>query len=156
MDLPTETLMIAQSQLGVTEHPAGSNRGPQVDQYIRAAGLDPTKGAYAWCASFVTWCVRSAATDLAITPLFRGSPRALGLVNRNPALIIAAPAPNCIAVMDHGGGLGHAFFVTAVSPDGSQLSTLEGNSDVAGSRTGGAVVLRTRATKDIAHFFRIA
>jgi hypothetical protein len=35
------TLNVAMSQVGVMEEPPGSNRGPQVDQYLKAVGLDP-------------------------------------------------------------------------------------------------------------------
>ena len=44
---------------GVTEQPAGSNRGVEVDYFVREAGLDP-KGAYPWCACFVGQIGRQA------------------------------------------------------------------------------------------------
>jgi len=68
-------------QAGVREQPAGSNRGPRVDQYLR--GVDG-KAAYLlqgrrakpspadgwqgnpWCARFVVWCVEQAASALGV------------------------------------------------------------------------------------------
>src|SRR5262245_32730441 len=37
-----------EEQQHVREVPLGSNRGPRVDQYLRAAGIDPTTGSYPW------------------------------------------------------------------------------------------------------------
>ncbi len=52
-----EALAIARTQLGVREHPAGSNWGPQVRLYLKASGIHfPAP----WCAAFVTWCLTRA------------------------------------------------------------------------------------------------
>ena len=53
-DLRLSILQIAQSQIGVREH--GANRGKEVEAYLAATGLG---GGYAWCAAFVTWCVKN-------------------------------------------------------------------------------------------------
>ena len=53
----------ARSQVGVMEQPLGSNRGPQVDQYLLRVGLNPTAGSYPWCAAFVDWCVQAYASE---------------------------------------------------------------------------------------------
>ncbi|MGH7391749.1 MAG: peptidoglycan-binding domain-containing protein, partial [Candidatus Rokuibacteriota bacterium] len=60
---------IAAAEVGVLEQPPGSNRGPRVDQYLRAVGLDPAGGSFAWCAAFVYWCFDQAAHGLG-----RGNP----------------------------------------------------------------------------------
>ena len=51
---------IALHEVGVTEHPAGSNSGPRVHQYQEVTG------AYGapWCASFQSWCFREAAAKM--------------------------------------------------------------------------------------------
>ena len=51
----------------IREQPPGSNRGPRVDEYLRAAGLDPSTGNYAWCAAFVVWCFERAARAMGST-----------------------------------------------------------------------------------------
>lgn len=57
MDLE-KVLEVAVSQDGVKE--TSRNRGPWVDEYIRAAGLDPEKGEYAWCVGLVRWCFKNS------------------------------------------------------------------------------------------------
>lgn len=154
-DLASKSVEIARTKIGVEEVPRGSNRGPDVDIFLReGGGLDPSKGAYAWCASFCSWAIIEAGKALGIQPQFKRSARALGLLEVNKSLVIDAPTENCIAVMDHGGGKGHAFFVTGVN--GDNMNTLEGNSDaLTGSRTGGSVVVRTRLASDCAGFIAI-
>ena len=51
-DLADLALQIAQGQLGQSEQPMGSNRGPMVNEYLKAVGLNP---GYAWCQAFVYW-----------------------------------------------------------------------------------------------------
>lgn len=55
--LAEEVILVAANQVGVTEHPFGSNSGKQVNEYQSATG------AYGapWCGSFVTWCYLRAA-----------------------------------------------------------------------------------------------
>ena len=48
------------------EQPPGSNRGPKVDQYLTAVGLNPAGGSFAWCAAFVYWCFRKASEELGV------------------------------------------------------------------------------------------
>lgn len=52
--LRVAALKRAVTQLGVTEHPPGSNDGPQIREYRRsvAPGLPPGP----WCMYFVHWC----------------------------------------------------------------------------------------------------
>lgn len=56
-------LEFAATQIGVMEHPLGSNRGPEVDEYVRSVGLDP-KGKFAWCVAFTFFCFEKAAGKL--------------------------------------------------------------------------------------------
>ncbi len=51
---------------GEESTPPGSNRGPRVDQYVTAVGLDPSDGSFAWCAAFVYWCFQQAANALRV------------------------------------------------------------------------------------------
>lgn len=50
-------LNIARTQLGVKEHPPGSNWGPRVKTYLASAGI---KSPAPWCAAFVTYCLTRA------------------------------------------------------------------------------------------------
>lgn len=157
LDLASKAIEIARTQVGVEEVPRGSNRGPAVDEYLRSVGLDSSRASYAWCAAFCSWSIAQAAKALGIKPQFRGSAGALRLLEKNPGLILDTPVPNSIFVMDFGKGKGHTGFVYAIDPDGEKLWTVEGNSDSAGSRTGGSVVLLdTRRVSKCAGFLRIA
>ena len=147
-----QALAFAVSQIGVMEEPLGSNRGPHVDQFLRAVGLNPAEGHFPRCIAFVYWCFEQGAQSLT-----RGNPviKTAGVLDHwhqaehqgvprimqaqavdNPALI----QPGFIFAMDFGGGAGHAGFVEEVS-DG-RLITIEGNSNPGGSREGIGVFRR--------------
>lgn len=145
----SRVLDIAGSQIGVLEDPPGSNRGPQVEQYLASAGCLPGDP---WCASFVFWCFREAAKSLNISnPLFRTGSCMNHWNNTSGKKILSAKAinnpsmiqPGFIFIMNHGGGKGHTGIVKSVS-DGYIL-TIEGNTNIAGSREGlGVAELRRK------------
>jgi len=150
--LHTRALQSATSQIGVMEQPPGSNRGPQVDMYLRSVGIDPADGSYAWCAAFVYWCFRDAAQALSVpNPAIRSAgvldcwnrAGAAGVhrissaeANNTPALV----KPGMVFVMSMGSGNGHTGFVEEV--DGVVLTTIEGNTNQGGSREGIGVFRR--------------
>ncbi len=78
-------LQVAETQVGVTEQPPGSNDGPQIAQYRTA-----TQGAYAgapWCAYFVSWCAAEAGSpdrQPGPGPRLRRRDHRLGAVDRPP------------------------------------------------------------------------
>jgi CHAP domain len=140
----------------VREIPKNSNRGPQVDVYLRRAGVDP---GLSWCCAFVYWCFDEAARGLG-----RPNPmvKTAGCLDhwhraaaRGAQCIPAAQAvenpdlvePGMIFVMDHGGGLGHTGVVERVT--GGLLTTIEGNTDGSKTREGGGVYRLTRKVAEI-------
>jgi hypothetical protein len=142
----------ARGQVGVLEVPPGSNRGPRVDEYLRAAGLDPAGGSYAWCAAFVYWCFgKGAAATGRANPLPKTA-GALALWRRAGAAgarqISASEAkatpslvrPGQIFVLATGGGFGHVGLVESVAA--GVLTTIEGNTNDGGSREGVGVFRR--------------
>jgi hypothetical protein len=152
--LLTEVLKVAAAQIGVMEKPPGSNRGPEVDRYLKAAGLDPEQGSFPWCAAFVYFCFNEAAKVLG-----RKNPavRTAGVLDhwhrageKGVARITAASAhmhealirPGHIFVIDTGdpGGAGHTGLVEAVSA--GKLVTIEGNTNDGGGREGIGVFRR--------------
>jgi hypothetical protein len=130
----------------VREMPKNSNRGPQVDGYLRRAGVPP---GYAWCCAFVYWCFDEASKTLALTnpmvktggcidhwnrAVAKGAQRiATRAALADPGLI----KPGMVFVMDHGGGLGHTGLVENVA--GGLITTVEGNTDASRTREGGGV-----------------
>jgi hypothetical protein len=146
-ELIRRMIEIASSQVGVREDPIGSNRGEQVDAYLRRCGLDPEEASYAWCVAFVYWCFDEAANQLGhdndmpktagVHDLWNrlgeaGRTRLTpGQAQRNPELI----KPGMMFFIDTGGGFGHAGIIKAV--EGAVLRTIEGNTtDREGSREG--------------------
>lgn len=155
--LLSKVLEIAASQVGVLEDPPGSNRGPQVEQYLASAGCVPGDP---WCASFVYWCFREASKDLNISnPLVRtGScidhwnrtrgkkTTRLKAVN-NPSLI----HPGSVFIIDHGGGKGHTGIVKSINS--GYIQTIEGNTNISGSREGLGVAELNRKINTISAGF---
>ncbi|MFK8253923.1 CHAP domain-containing protein [Ancylobacter terrae] len=143
-------LTIARGQIGVREEPVGSNRGPQVDLYHRAAGINPAAGNFPWCVSFVQWVFAQAFAGA--SPLFRTagvhalwSKRQTGSITVVPANKASAQTvkPGMVFLLDTGGGKGHAGIVEAVNRSKGTLTTIEGNTNNGGSREGYGVFRRT-------------
>lgn len=150
--LLAKVIQIAKSQVGVMEHPIGTNRGPQVDQYVRSTGHD-SAGGHAWCVCFLYWCFVEAAAALTASNPMPKTAGVLDLWRRagdKGLLRIGRPAavanpelvrPGMIFIIDSGGGYGHAGLVSSVQ--GVTLTTIEGNTtDKTGSREGVGVFER--------------
>lgn len=149
----SEALRIAGMQVGVMESPRGSNRGVDVDRYLRSVGINPNAGSFAWCAAFVFWCFEQASERLGrLNPCIKSAGaldhwRAAGMqgirritpdtAREHPEKIM----PGSVFVLDTGGGHGHVGFVE--HQIGGVLTTIEGNTNVGGSREGIGVFRRT-------------
>ncbi len=141
----------AEADAQVREKPRNSNRGPEVDEYLRRAGVPL---GLAWCCAFTYWCFDEAAAQSGIdNPMYRtagcmahwnnaerhGGTRLLASeAVANPGLI----QPGMVFIMDFGGGLGHTGFIERV--EGGYLHTIEGNTDASQTREGGGVYRLTR------------
>ena len=155
--LAAAALAAARGQVGVREHPLGSNRGPEVDIYLSnvAAGLL----GQPWCMAFVYWCFTQAANQLGVA---NTAPKTASVIaswqkaqNEPKARIVTAaearrdPAkvtPGMVFYIDTGGGSGHTGFVADVI-DG-RLVTIEGNTNDGGTREGIGVFIRSRRRVD--------
>ncbi|SAL31823.1 Putative peptidoglycan binding domain protein [Caballeronia cordobensis] len=162
--LLSQALAVAASQDHQMEVPRGSNRGPMVDEYLRAAGMDPTKGSpdsRPWCMCFMYWVFEQAAQHMnRATPLPKTASchqhwaaaadlANVGRITRQQALdnrnLIQ---PGLIFILDFGGGMGHTGIVESVLPGGA-LQTIEGNTNTDGSRNGvGVFRLQRRKPSD--------
>lgn len=152
--LAAKALELARAALGVTEHPAGSNRGPDVDAYLRTVGLNPERGAYPWCAAFVSTMVQRAAADLGVEYRFHVSASCRALASLNLLREHAGPELGDVFVHLNIDGTGHCGFVESIA-EGGALETIEGNSDAHGSRTGGSVVAGFRRAGYVTHYLRL-
>jgi hypothetical protein len=147
-DLLTEVIKVARSQIGVMEKPPGSNKGPEVNEYLRCVDCPP--GSF-WCAGFVYWCFNEAAKNLnKKNPLFKtggclahwnnskGKKIESKKAIENPSLV----KPGQVFILDHGSGKGHTGIIEKV--EGGIIHTIEGNSNTAGNRNGIGVFSLTR------------
>ena len=144
--LATAALDLARQEVGVREDPRGSNRGPRVDQYLRAVGLSPESGSFAWCAAFVFFCFEQAATAAGrANPVVKTAGvlahwnKAERAGARRITAAQAAREPGMVKtgqifVMDFGGGTGHTGLIAGFRS--GKLVTIEGNSNEGGSREG--------------------
>jgi len=153
-------LSAAASQVGVMEDPPGSNRGPQVDQYLRSVGVNPSTGSYPWCAAFVYWSFERAAARVgAANPVVRtagvlnhwnkaGESGARRILPEELLDDFSLLKPGLIFIMSTGGGKGHTGLVEDFRDD--RLITIEGNTNLPGDREGVGVFRRTgRKISDI-------
>jgi hypothetical protein len=156
------TLAAAASQIGVVESPPGSNRGPQVDVYLRTVGLNPVGQHYSWCAAFVYWCFQQSSNELNLprNPLVKTAgcldhwqratcPKITRQAAiKDPSLL----KPGFIFIIDHGHGAGHTGMVE--SSHGGLLTTIEGNTNQQLSSNGyGVFRLNRRKIADITKGF---
>ena len=146
MSISLAALEIAVAFIGVHEE-GGQNRGPEVDQFLAAVGLDPGNS---WCAAFLYFCFRQAIQRRPVNlapgadyfPPPNPCPRT-GSVLRLWKLSDVAwrdsnPAPGAVYILDHGKGLGHAGIVETADSTGV-LTEISGNTNATGSRNGDSV-----------------
>lgn len=122
------------------------NRGPQIDEWIRRVGLDPTRGAYPWCAAFA-WCmVEDACDELGRRNPLPATASVHGLWDRAPRECRRDdPSPGVLVLHDSGRGRGHVGIVDHIEVD--YIVTVEGNTNQRGSREGDGVYQRRRSLR---------
>jgi hypothetical protein len=135
-------LDVAWTQLGVYEQ-GGSNRGPQVDAFIKFAGHDPA-GDVPWCAAFVVWSLHRAGyrflVTAAVAALWRWA-QSMGMV---VPLEEIQPGDVLVRVKFVGGkSRSHCGFATRSRTAGDVFS-IEGNTSKKNDRNGGRVMERKR------------
>ncbi|MFN0293142.1 C40 family peptidase [Pedobacter helvus] len=135
-----QLLTIAQSQVGVREA-TGNNDGLQVEKYLAYTGN--IKGE-PWCAAFVSWVFGQAGYKQPCTAwspaLF---PKAKQVVTAKPAMVFG------IYFKDKG-RIAHAGLVEKQKDQ--WIYTIEGNTNIAGSREGDGVYRKLRHAKTIAAY----
>ncbi len=116
---------IAESQLGQTEQPPGSNESPTIAQY-RSATAGAVPGA-PWCAYFASWVARQAGEPIgeqgqgagAVSEVWSWAQSAGRAIANGPGVV---PKPGDLIVF----GDEHVGIVRDVLPNG-QIQTIEGN-----------------------------
>lgn len=149
-EIAKKALAMAITQLNVSESPKGSNSGKQVNEYLKAVGLNP---GYSWCMAFVYWCFSEAAQELSVTnPMIKTG----GVMRQwNETSVTrrhSQPQVGDIMILDLGKGLGHTGIVQQV--EGSTIWTIEGNTNDDGAREGYEVARRKRKVSACKGFIR--
>lgn len=153
-DLTKAVIEFARSQVGVMEDPTGSNRGPEVNEYLKAVGLDATGGSYPWCVAFTHYCYSKAAKQLGLNdnPHIRTAgvldhwskaakkPNAVRIKSDSAINSPELVKPGSLFIIDLGKGTGHSGIV--IENANGRLITIEGNTNDNGSREGIGVFLR--------------
>lgn len=134
-----DVAVIAAAEIGITEEPLGSNRGPPFDRYaLRGDVVGP------WCARFVRWCYERAERPLPGNPYDLGNVAAMRARLDAHGALVKDPRPGDIGFVwgrgksDAGSG-NHCFIVERV--EGRNVHTIEGN-------LGHAVVRSVRSLDD--------
>jgi hypothetical protein len=125
-ETPGERIVaIAESQLGQTEQPPGSNESPAIAQYRTAtAGAIPGEP---WCAYFASWVARQAGEPIgeagqgagAVSEVWSWAQSTGRAIANGPGVV---PKPGDLIVF----GDEHVGIVRDVLPSG-QIQTIEGN-----------------------------
>lgn len=136
---------LAAQSIGVMEDPPGSNWGKYVQAYLNSVGINSPA---AWCAAFVNYKVKQAAMELKVAsdwPATGYCPTILAWAKQNKRLL-AKPVPGAVFLVKRNifGGARHTGFVKSVSPDGSYIISVEGNSNDNGSAEGVGVYSNKR------------
>jgi hypothetical protein len=120
-----QIVAIAESQLGQSEQPPGSNEGPAIAQYRSAtAGAAPGEP---WCAYFASWAAHQAGEPLGAQGQGLGSVSQIWSWAQSTGRAVAngpgvVPKPGDLIVF----GDEHVGIVRDVLPSG-QIQTIEGN-----------------------------
>ena len=155
MKLPKAIVAAATAEIGV-EEVNGTNCGPRVDVFKAATNLPPHE-PWPWCAAFVDFCVKEAmeATGVKETATFK-RPKTAGawdLLNwsrkQDNSTQTKEPTSGDIEAGDI---LVFTFSHTGIAtgpPVNGYVPTIEGNSDLQGSREGGVVGRHQRKLSSI-------
>jgi cell wall-associated NlpC family hydrolase len=131
---------IARGELGVREQ-TGNNDGPRVESYLRSVGL---KKGQAWCAAFVSWIYAQAGF---------AKPRSGWSPDLFPSSRLARSAlPGDVLGIYFKAYKRIAHVGLVIKQDGDWMLSVEGNTNLEGSREGQGVYLKKRHRKTICAF----
>jgi hypothetical protein len=150
--LQAKVRQIYMSQIGVREKP--SNSGPQVEKYLKY--VDLPKGN-PWCAAFVCWVLGEAGLE---NPRSGWSPALFGVRhviwdwkqrtrNKEPRTKSQEPGLGDVfgIYFPEKGRIAHVGFVDHW--DGTWMISVEGNTNMAGSREGDGVYRKMRLVSSL-------
>lgn len=156
-----KALFFALREVGVKESPAGSNRGPRVDQYQKADGLKNPDVGYPWCASFINWCFVQAGRPLDELGRSASVGNLLSAARKRGWAHTDRPQRGDLVCFDWGDNVpfdrdwpDHIGFVVSAI-EWPTFQTVEGNTSITSNSNGGEVMRRTRHRRNVEAFIRI-
>lgn len=135
-------LSIAKKEVGTTESPAGSNKVKYNTEYY---GRAVSGSSYPWCCAFVWWVFREAGASKLF---FDGQktaycPTLLNYYKKN-GQIVTDYKPGDIVFFNFSGGTGASHVGICKAWDGTNITTIDGNTGTDNEANGGAVMERKR------------
>jgi len=146
-------LALAREELGVTESPVGSNRVKYNTEYY---GREVSGSGYPWCCVFVWWVFRQAGAG----QLFFGGERTAYcptlLAHHRARWVKGDYKPGDVVFFNFSGRSSAAHVGICERWDGTNITTIDGNTGEGKETNGGAVMRRTRNKKYIVGAYRPA
>ena len=146
-----DVIALALREVGVHEQ-GGNNRGPRVEEYLRAVGLGPGNP---WCAAFVCWCLKQAGVKggpcSGDTWAIEAWGKNHGCLHNDTLHRPEAPKRGDIFLLldpDNDFHPQHTGIVKAVNSDGLTFDTVEGNTGLRSETDGDGVAAKTRRVYD--------
>jgi len=143
---------IATGEIGVRE--SDNNSGKRVQQYQAATTLGGTH--WPWCAGFTSWCLKQAASKLKLKTLeycYSASCDVVAAWAKSEGVLHDTPqAGDFFLSYSSPRDASHTGLVVSVS--GAKFTTVEGNTNLGGSREGIGVFKRQRINGNRYKFVR--
>lgn len=145
-------LSAAKKEVGTTESPSGSNKVKYNTEYY---GRAVSGSAYPWCCTFVWWVFREAGAS----KLFFDGKRtaycpALLEHHQKNGQSVTDYHPGDIVFFNFSGGKGASHVGICEKWDGTNITTIDGNTGSGNEANGGAVMRRKRNKKYIVGAYR--
>lgn len=147
-------LPFARREIGVKEHPPGSNDGPRVAVFRMGHGPE------AWCADFGTWCLVQAGFPMptwnrSFCPSWLEAARA-GVAGMRLLRPEEGLEPGLVVLYDwQGDGVVDHFGLLSRVTGPQNFAAIEGNTSPTSDSNGGAVMERSRSRADVGAFIKL-
>lgn len=147
---------LALQEVGIREIPVDSNRGKRVEEYQAATWLDGS--GWAWCAAFIVWLCREAGMAENVRPRTAGAWDFENWAKKKsaPAQLIRITSGTKIKKGDILVFKQSHIGLAVADQVGSTVKTVEGNTNLSGSREGGGVFAKDRKVSKFRSIIRLS
>lgn len=133
------------NEVGVKET-GGANRGERVEQYLASVNFDP---GHAWCATFVSWCYQQVDITHPKSAWVPSYARKQNVIYKRGEFMHRLPNQGDVFMIwfEKLGRPAHIGFIDQWNND--WVITVEGNTNINGSREGDGVYRKRRLQRQI-------